>query len=96
VTAGRPSAPDDTGTDAWVELASNFAGVAAEQPYIGSPSTTRMDWTAASPAEARRFLTERDGLLSFQVRPSGTMGPDPGGAQVVLDYVEVRVRYRTQ
>jgi hypothetical protein len=82
------------GPGAWIELAANSSGVAAQQPYLATPSSTVIDWKAPSAAEARRFVTARDGQLSFQVRPSGTMGPDPGGAKVALDYIEVRLRYR--
>jgi hypothetical protein len=84
------------GPGAWTELAVNGAGVAAAQPYLGPPATTAMDWRSASAAEARRLIGERDGRLSFQVVPSGTMGPDPGVARVALDYIEVRVRYSAQ
>jgi len=70
------------------------AGVAGTQPVLGPPGTTLITW-AAGAQEARRFITEGDGRLSFQVVPSGSMGPDPGGARVALDYIEVRVRYTT-
>jgi hypothetical protein len=81
------------GPGAWLELASNASGVAAAQPYLGAPATTLIDWRAPSAAVARRFLVERDALIGLQLRPSGPMGPDPGGSRVALDYVEARVRY---
>ena len=83
-----------TGPGGWVPLARNGAGVAGTQPVLGPPGTTLITW-AAGAEEARRFITEGDGRLSFQVIPSGSMGPDPGGARVALDYIEVRVRYTT-
>jgi hypothetical protein len=84
-----------TGPGGWVPLATNDAGVAGAQPVLGPPGTTLVTWSARA-EEARRFIMERDGRLSFQVVPSGSMGPDPGGARVALDYLEVRVRYRTE
>ncbi len=81
------------GPGAWVSLKSNTTGVAAAQPYLPTGSASLIDWQSPDAATARRFLTERDGQLSFQVRPSGPMGPDVGGSTVALDYTEVRVRY---
>ena len=81
-----------TGPGGWEPLATSDTGLGASAPWLGPPSTTQVDWFAGG-ADARRFITERDGQLSFQVVPSGTMGPDPGGARVALDYIEVRVRY---
>jgi hypothetical protein len=84
-----------TGPGGWAELAANDAGAAASPPYLGPPGTTFLAWSVGAPV-ARRFVTERDGQLSFQVVPSGTMGADVGGARVALDYIEVRVRYKAQ
>jgi hypothetical protein len=82
----------ESGPGGWVPLATNDAPAAAGPPHLGPPATTLLSW-AGGAADARRLMTERDGQLSFQVVPSGTMGADPGGARVALDYVEVRVRY---
>ena len=84
------------GPGAWSVLLSNSVGVASRQPYLGAPSTTLIDWQAPGASTAQQFLTERDGQLSFQVRPSGSMGSAIGGASVALDYIEVRVRYQAQ
>lgn len=78
---------------AWVPLAKNDAGVAAQAPWLGAPATTALDWSAASPADAQRLYDARAGRLTFEVRPIGAMGA-AGDAQVALDHVEVRVRYR--
>jgi hypothetical protein len=67
---------------AWRELARNSAPVSA---------AGLVEWSAASAAEARRFVLERDRSLAFQCRPVG--GSGLGDAQVSRDYVEVRVRY---
>jgi hypothetical protein len=90
---GWSTSGDHAEPGAWSLLATNGTGVAAQSPYLPAAPASLIDWRAASADEARRFLIERDGQLSFQVRPSGTAGPDPGGAQVALDYIEVRVRY---
>jgi hypothetical protein len=83
----------------WEALGANQVGIASP-PTGGSASlpggsTSLLEWRAASPDDARRLLVERDGRLSFQVRPSGTAGSVMDGAQVALDYIEARVRYAT-
>lgn len=77
----------------WAQLASNSTGVRASSPWIAAPPQAAIEWTASSPQEARRFVLERDRLSSFQCRPSGSNGL--GTAAVALDYLEVRVRYRS-
>jgi hypothetical protein len=88
----------ESGSGGWIPLATNDAAVGAAAPYLGAPATTLLDWQApvhwGAPGDAAgRLVTERDGQLSFQVVPSGTMGPDPRGARVALDFIEVRIRY---
>lgn len=74
----------------WTLLHSNSAALGA------APPGSAVAWSVTGPtaaAEARRFVTERDRLLSFQVRPTGPAGSSVGGGAVGLDYLEVRVRY---
>jgi hypothetical protein len=78
-----------TGPGGWQTLATSQAG---PPPWSGPQSATLIS-SVVGGTDVRRFVTERDRQLSFQVVPSGTMGPDPGGARVALDYIEVRVRY---
>jgi hypothetical protein len=78
----------------WVRLAANGTGIAPLPPFLPSPKESRIDWNVTTADEARRFVTERDGAFSFQVRPSGTAGAQVNGASVALDYIEVQVRYR--
>ena len=75
----------------WVSLATNQTTAAMAPPYLPAAPGSVIDWQAASSSEARRYLIDKQ--LSFQVRPSGTTGPNPNGARVALDYIEVRVRY---
>jgi hypothetical protein len=77
----------------WLPLAANATAAAAQAPYLPAAPASLIDWRSSSPDEARRFVLERDGRLSFQLRPSGPAGPDPSGSRVALDYIEVRVRY---
>jgi hypothetical protein len=78
--------------------ARNAAGVdaAADQraPYaLANAGGAVIDWTSKSREDARRYFTERDGTLAFQVRPLGASGAGANEAAVALDYIEVRVRY---
>ena len=73
-------------------LASNSTGIAGAQPWLPPPPAALVTWSSSSPDDARRFVVERDRLLSFQCRSSGESGS--GAARVALDYIEVRVRYR--
>jgi hypothetical protein len=69
----------------WVPLAVNAT------PAGGA---SLVAWTSSTPGEARRFVTERDSHVAFQVRPTGTASAAAvAGAAVSLDYAEVRVRY---
>lgn len=81
------------GSQAWVPLASNETGVSAASPWIAAPPNAALEWTAASPGQARQFVLTRDRLMAFQCRPSGASGL--GTASTALDYLEVRVLYRT-
>lgn len=77
----------------WEALGSNSTGVTAASPWIVAPPQAAIEWAASTPEEASRFILERDRLSAFQCRPSGASGR--GAASVALDYLEVRVRYRT-
>jgi len=77
----------------WVRLATAVAGLAPAPARLPDASTALLDWSAPSAEDAMRFVSERDRRLAFQCRPAGPSGS--GEAQVALDYVEVRVRYRT-
>jgi len=77
-------------TSSWTTLASNTATVAASQPRLAPPPAALLDWTAASAQEARRYFAESANGFAFQCRPAG----GTGNAEVGMDYMEVRVRYR--
>jgi len=76
----------------WTELDRNAAGIADGLPQMPEAGAALLDWTAPDAPEAQRFLLDRDMTMAFQCRPAGTSGS--GSAQVALDHVEVRVRYR--
>jgi hypothetical protein len=77
----------------WELLATNGAGLAASEPWLAASPAALLEWSSASPADARRLVLQRDGRLALRCRPSGLSGA--GDAQVALDYIEARVRYRT-
>jgi len=85
--SGGPGTPPGT----WRELEHDAAGIEPEQ-LLAPGAAALLDWSAASPAVARRFIAERDREMHFQCRPNGISGT--GDARAALDYVEVRVRYR--
>lgn len=74
----------------WMALGSPN-GAAANQPGVAA---ARLDWTASSPTEARQLVRARDQAVSVQLRPRGSTPKGSAGAEVSLQYVEVRVRYR--
>jgi hypothetical protein len=75
----------------WVPLAANATAAEAQAPYLVAAPASLIEWRSSSGDEARRFIA--GGGLSFQLRPSGSAGPDLGGSRVALDYIEVRVKY---
>lgn len=77
----------------WLTLGSNTVGLAASAPWLPAPATSRIDTSTSSALQATRLITDRDGMLSLQVRPRGGASTDAKGAAVALDYLEVRVRY---
>jgi hypothetical protein len=77
----------------WRALATNQVGVNATQPFLPTPNTALMGWTAASAAEAQHYLRTRDSALAFQCRPTGASGVGAQEARVALDYIEARIRY---
>jgi hypothetical protein len=80
----------------WRTLGANTAGVSESEPYLPGADQTLVSWTSKDAGEARRFVTERDGQMSFQIRPLGATGAGTREARVAVDYVEVRVRYRAE
>ncbi|MBN2360968.1 MAG: hypothetical protein JXR83_16045, partial [Deltaproteobacteria bacterium] len=87
---GGPALPPGS----WQELASNSVGIAAAPPYLPAPPAALIDWTTASSSEIEDLIFESDNTFNFQCRLAGIPGaPD---ATVALDYIEVRVRYRTR
>jgi hypothetical protein len=77
----------------WLPLAVNATAAAGTAPFLPAAPASLVDWRSSSPDDARSFLLERDGLLSFQLRPTGPSSPVPGASRVALDYIEVRIRY---
>jgi hypothetical protein len=69
----------------WIPLATNATAAASQSPYLPPAPASLMAWNM-SYADPRRFS-------SFQVRPLGAAGPDPDGARVAVDYIELRERY---
>jgi hypothetical protein len=85
--------PTASGTGAWVPLATNSIGLNASQPFLPAPNIARMDWSAATETDARRYFDASDQSLSFQCRPTGSSGVSDKESAVALDYIEVRVKY---
>ena len=86
--AGGPGLPPGS----WQQLATNTAAASPSAPYLPTPPFALIDWSAATAEQAQQSLLARDRRLDFQCRPAGVSGD--GDATVVLDYLEVRVRYR--
>jgi hypothetical protein len=76
----------------WRTLIVNATAASPTAPYLPAPASSFFEWRSSSPAEARRYLVERDGL-AFQIQPFGAPGSALGGAAAALDFIEVRVRY---
>jgi len=79
----------------WTALGANGVGLAAAAPYLPAPPASLVAWTSGSAEEARRYVTERDVRLGFQVQPLGPAGATADAATVALDFAELRVRYAT-
>ncbi|MBI5525076.1 MAG: hypothetical protein HY897_02000 [Deltaproteobacteria bacterium] len=91
-STGGPGLPPGS----WQALGSNAAGLNDIPPYLAGPDETLISWTSNDAAQARRFITERDGKMSFQIGPSGPTGTGAREAAMAVDYIEVRVRYQAE
>lgn len=78
----------------WGVLATNATGSGTAAPWLPAPPAASLEWTASSPSEARALLHEGDSTFNVLCTPLATPGLELG--RVAMDYVEVRVRYRTQ
>jgi hypothetical protein len=87
--SGGPGLPPGS----WHEVATNLVAASSSPPHLPAPPAALIDWNSSSADEARQYLFAGEGAISFQCRPAGVNGD--GGARVALDYIEVRVRYRT-
>lgn len=85
----RPSA------GGWAVLGQDGVGLGEGALDLPLPPGARIVFTATD-AAARAYLLGRDGRLAVQVRPDGGSGTSGRAAEVGLDYLEVRVRYRVR
>ena len=76
----------------WRDLGYSSAGVSSQQPYLPLRIEALIDWTEANPNTAQRYMVDGPKTMSFRCTPNGSSGA--GAAEVALDYIEVRVRYK--
>jgi cysteine-rich repeat protein len=94
---GWSSGRDDRiGPGDWVPLVSNDIGIGESEPYLPPPEQSLLQWHTGSAVEARRFLVGSPAQASFHCRPGDYSGFWDKEAVVGMDYIEVRVSYRTE
>lgn len=79
----------------WTALDTNAAAAGADAPYLPGEVDALLDWTAASQAEAQRYVLPQH-QLEFQCRALGASEAGGQEARLAMDYIEARVQYLTQ
>jgi hypothetical protein len=79
----------------WTALDTNAAPAGADAPYLPGEVDALLDWTAASQAEAQRYVLPQH-QLEVQCRALGASEAGGREARLAMDYIEARVQYLTQ
>lgn len=79
----------------WVNIGQNRVGINREQPYLPTDHSAIIEYASASSPEARSLMAGRETEMTFQCRSAAVRGSGAGLAGVAMDYIDVRVGYRT-
>ncbi|MEL6544846.1 MAG: hypothetical protein AAFQ82_09480, partial [Myxococcota bacterium] len=91
-TAANGGALDGASLLVWRPTQNGWVEVGATEAGIGRPGED-IEYEEVDVTESRASVSDDD-LLYFAVQPTFPLGSGENPAEVALDYVEVRVKYR--